>query len=232
MALDHRPTPDLAAFCGVLATLEQGARVALQYRTASERRRPSTVIMHIDWRWYGVTPTLLLQCGLCLRCVSILVHSDANTPSRDACKDTPRAHSTMPHQASAFRTANVRVECVPLLPAQEWGAGAVAAEPHRGPLGLRPGLPQHHRASGGGGGSGGGASGSQLGIGGGPADGCRGPASRQVRQLHAGRDAAWQPGPGWQGADGGQRRRRRRGRARREGVRAAPARLHGAGEHS
>lgn len=53
MALDHRPTPDLAAFCAVLATLQQGARVTLQFRTASERRRPSTVIMHVDWRWCG-----------------------------------------------------------------------------------------------------------------------------------------------------------------------------------
>lgn len=50
-ALDHRSTPDLATFCAVLGTLQQGARVALQFRTAAERRRPSTVVVHIDWRW-------------------------------------------------------------------------------------------------------------------------------------------------------------------------------------
>jgi hypothetical protein len=54
MALDHRPTPDLAAFCAVLATLKQGSRVALQFRTAAERRRPSTVSMHVDWRWCAI----------------------------------------------------------------------------------------------------------------------------------------------------------------------------------
>lgn len=68
MALDHRPTPDLAAFCTVLATLKQGTRVALQFRTAAERRRPSTVSMHVDFRWCAMhLHTHLCQCE-CIAC--------------------------------------------------------------------------------------------------------------------------------------------------------------------
>ncbi len=52
--LDNTPTPNLAAFCDVLARLQQGARVALQFVVSSKRNRPATVVMHVDWRWCGM----------------------------------------------------------------------------------------------------------------------------------------------------------------------------------
>ena len=76
MALDHRPTPDLAAFCSVLATLEQGARVALQFRTAAERRRPSTVSMHIDWRWCAVDQQPRSPCEVVAHLLSKILCSE------------------------------------------------------------------------------------------------------------------------------------------------------------
>ncbi len=50
-ALGGRPTPDLATFASVLATLRPGTKAPIQYATFEQRQRTCSGLVHIDWTW-------------------------------------------------------------------------------------------------------------------------------------------------------------------------------------